>query len=494
MKKDKKLGLSSENEKASAGFSITIRVKLKNEPGRLARMIDTFADSQASLAELTLVSNTFSHTIRDITVNCRTEDHARDILELIRAVPDAELMDYQDDTLALHLGGKLEVHSKFSLRSLDQLARAYTPGVARVCNRIAADPSEAYTYTIKKNCVAVVSDGSAVLGLGNIGPSAAMPVMEGKAILFKKFAGVDAFPICLATQDTEEIIKTVKALSVGFGGINLEDISAPRCFEIERRLQDELDIPVFHDDQHGTAVVVLAALINGMKLLNRKLEDLRIVINGFGAAGVAITRILVEAGVSQIIPVDSVGVIYRGREQQMNDEKLSLLDVTNPDNIKGSLEDAVKGADVFIGVSKPGVLTRAMVQTMNKEPIIFALSNPVPEILPSEIADIAGIIATGRSDYANQVNNVLCFPGIFRGALDSGAKKITMGMKIAAAQGIADCVAESELSRAHIIPTVFHEDVAEVVARAVAEEAIREGITAPERQGPRLLVGAHERA
>lgn len=378
-------------------------------------------------------------------------------------------MTPNEKALKLHeeWNGKLEIVSKAPVKSNEDLSLAYTPGVAEPCKVIAQDKKAAYTYTMKANTVAVVSDGSAVLGLGNIGPYAAMPVMEGKAVLFKEFGGVNAVPICLDTQDTEEIIKAVTYLAPGFGGINLEDISAPRCFEIEERLKKILDIPVFHDDQHGTAIVVLAGIINSLKVVNKKKEDCRVVINGAGSAGVAITKLLLTYGFSHIILCDRSGIISRNRDG-LNWMKQQMAEMTNPDNQTGGLADALKGADIFVGVSAPGILSSEMVASMNKDSIIFALANPVPEIMP-DAAKAAGarIVGTGRSDFPNQVNNVVAFPGIFKGALEGHAPQITEEMKLAAANAIASLIPDEELSEDNIIPEAFHPMVAEVVAKAV---------------------------
>jgi malate dehydrogenase (oxaloacetate-decarboxylating) len=380
-----------------------------------------------------------------------------------------------DRTFELHRGGKIEQRNKTPLRTRDDLSMAYTPGVARVCEAIHADPEKAFEYTIKRNTVAVVSDGTAVLGLGDIGPAAAMPVMEGKAMLFKEFAGVDAFPICLDTKDPDEIVATVKALAPTFGGINLEDISAPRCFEIEDRLIDELDIPVFHDDQHGTAVVVMAALLNAVKLTDRRLEDLRVLVVGLGAAGVAVTKILHAAGVTDIIGCDSRGAVHTERadyiDGAMNPMKRWYAEHTNPERRDGAPADVIDGMDLFIGVSGARVLPAQALARMAPDPIVFAMANPNPEVTPEEAAPYARIMATGRSDYPNQINNVLCFPGIFRGALDVRASRITEQMKMAAAHAIAEIVPEAELREDHIIPSVFNRQVAPAVAAAVAAEA-----------------------
>ncbi|MCR5178196.1 MAG: NADP-dependent malic enzyme [Lachnospiraceae bacterium] len=365
--------------------------------------------------------------------------------------------------------GKLNVESKAPVKSSEDLAIAYTPGVAEPCKLIAEDKMLAYKYTMKANTIAVVSDGSAVLGLGNIGPYAAVPVMEGKAVLFKEFGGVNAVPVCLDTQDTEEIIKAVKQLAPGFGGINLEDISAPRCFEIEERLKKELDIPVFHDDQHGTAIIVLAGVMNAAKLLKREMSDLRVVVSGAGAAGVAISKLLMRGGITDVILCDRKGVICE-ETAGSNKTKLEMIKITNPRGVKGTLADALKDADVFVGVSAPGIVTREMVASMRKDPIIFAMSNPVPEIMPDEAkAGGAAVIGTGRSDFPNQVNNVLVFPGIFRGALEGGARQITEDMKLVAAGAVASLVDDDKLDADHILPEAFDPRVADVVSRAVKE-------------------------
>ncbi len=463
-------------DKSSAGFSITVKIKIRNVPGSFARVVKIFAASEASLAEVSLVATDFDYNIRQVTISCKSEEHSKEIIKTLQNLDEIILLSWQDDTFEMHRNGKLNVSAKAPLLTTDELSRAYTPGVARVCNLIHKEPDAAYKYTIKGKCVAVVTDGSAVLGLGNIGPLAALPVMEGKAMLFKQFADIDAFPICLNTQDTEAIIESVKNLSPVFGGINLEDISAPRCFEIENRLQQELDIPVFHDDQHGTAVVVLAGLLNALKIIGKDISKIRVVVNGFGAGGVACTRLMMLAGVKNIIACDTGGIVYKGRQNNMNPQKEELAQITNLECKKGTLADALKGADVFVGVSQPGVVTAGEIKSMNKDPIVFALANPVPEILPGEIKDIARIIATGRSDYANQVNNVLCFPGIFKGAMACRAKEISANMKIAAAYAIAESVNDDELTEDYIIPGIFKVDVATKVAQRVQEAAIKDGV------------------
>ncbi|MBO4376739.1 MAG: NAD-dependent malic enzyme [Lachnospiraceae bacterium] len=384
-------------------------------------------------------------------------------------------MDNKELALKLHeeWNGKIETVAKSKVKSREDLALAYTPGVAEPCKVIAEDKEAAYKYTMKANTIAVVSDGSAVLGLGNIGPHAAMPVMEGKAVLFKEFGGVNAVPICLDTQDTEEIIKAVTYLAPGFGGINLEDISAPRCFEIETRLKETLDIPVFHDDQHGTAIVVLAGIINSLRIIKKEVADCKIVVNGAGSAGIAITKLLLNYGFKNIMLCDRTGIIYKGREG-LNSAKEEIANITNPENIKGDLKEAVKGSDIFVGVSAPGVLTGDMVRTMNKDAIIFAMANPVPEIMPDE-AKAAGarIVGTGRSDFPNQINNVVAFPGIFKGALEGRAKQITEEMKMAAALAIAGLVPDEELNEDNIMPEPFNPKVAIAVSEAVKAKIVR---------------------
>ena len=388
-------------------------------------------------------------------------------------------MDYNEASLKMHeeAQGKLEVALKVKLENKDDLSTAYTPGVAEPCRKIAENPDDAYKYTLKQNTVAVVSDGTAVLGLGDIGPLAAIPVMEGKSVLFKKFGNVDAFPICIDTKDTEEIIETVKRLAPSFGGINLEDIAAPRCFEIERRLKEELDIPVFHDDQHGTAIVVAAGLTNALKIVGKKWEDISAVISGAGSAGISICKLLQSFGIGNVVLVDSQGALVDG-DPRLNSAKQEIAAVTNKDKETGSLADVLKGKDVFIGVSAPGLVTADMVRSMASDPIVFAMANPTPEIMPDEAkAGGARIVATGRSDFPNQINNVLVFPGIFRGALDARARAITEPMKEAAARAIASIVTDEELNEEYIIPDAFNDKVAKVVAKAVADEARASGIS-----------------
>jgi malate dehydrogenase (oxaloacetate-decarboxylating) len=430
----------------------------------------------ADIGAIDIKGVTKHHKLRDITLNARDEEHGERIVQALRDLGCVQVMSVSDRTFLMHEGGKIRIESKVPLTSREELSMAYTPGVARVCMSIHNAPENAYKLTIKKNTIAIVSDGTAVLGLGDIGPEAAMPVMEGKAMLFKEFGGVDAFPICLATKDTEEIIRTVKNIAPAFGGINLEDISAPRCFEIEDRLKEELDIPVFHDDQHGTAVVVLAALINSLKLVNKRIEDLKIVVTGVGAAGVACSKILMAAGARNVIGFDRTGAIYKGRTESMNFMKDWFADNTNPTGFSGRLHEAMHGADLFMGLSGPGTIKAADLKNMNRDGIVFAMANPTPEIMPEEAAPYVRIVATGRSDYPNQINNVLCFPGLFRGALDCRASDINEEMKLAAAMAIANTISEDELTEDYIIPGVFDTSVAKSVAKAVMEAAHRTGV------------------
>jgi malate dehydrogenase (oxaloacetate-decarboxylating) len=459
----------------SASYSFTLRVEFPHRAGSLGKILTAVGDAGALVGAVDIVRIGDQRTIRDITANARDSEHGEQVVKAVEAMPEVKVINVSDRTFLVHLGGKIEVHSKMQLRTRDDLSMVYTPGVARVCRAIAQDPERAFNLTIKRNTVAVVSDGTAVLGLGDIGPKAAMPVMEGKAALFKQFADVDAFPICLDTKDTDEIVETVKNIAPAFGGINLEDISAPRCFEIEERLKEELEIPVFHDDQHGTAVVVLAALINALKIVGKKIEDLRIVINGVGASGVACAKIMLSAGAKNIVGCDSRGVVHEGREG-LNPAKEWFAEHTNPEGRTGDLSEAVAGADLFLGLSAPDVLTVEDLKKMNEDPIVFAMANPDPEIRPEAAMGHARIVATGRSDYPNQINNVLCFPGIFRGALDVRAREIDEEMKLAAAEAMAGVISVEELSEDYIIPSVFDERVAPAVAEAVAERAKESGM------------------
>jgi len=415
------------------------------------------------------------HSIRDVTVTVRSEEQGQEVTEALQNTPGVRLLQASDRTFLVHLGGKIGTHLKVPVKNRDDLSMVYTPGVARVCEAIHADKSKVFQLTIKRNTVAVVTDGSAVLGLGNIGPEAALPVMEGKAMLFKQFADIDAFPICLNTQDTDEIIRIVEAISPVFGGINLEDIASPRCFEIEERLRERLDIPVFHDDQHGTAVVMLAGLLNALKIVGKRMEDLHIVVSGVGAAGVACTKILLASGVRNIVGTDRQGIIERGKHYE-NPVKTWYAKHTNEEAIQGTLGDAVRGADVFIGVSGPGVLHIEHVKSMARDPIVFAMANPSPEIEPEVAAPYVRVLATGRSDYPNQINNVLCFPGIFRGALDARASEINESMKLAAAEAIAACVSAEQLNEQYIVPSVFNPQVVEAVRKAVFAAALSSGV------------------
>ena len=413
--------------------------------------------------------------VRDITVLAADADHAQKLIQRMSAVPGVEVLEYSDRTFLAHLGGKIEVTPRQAIRTRDDLSMVYTPGVARICMAIAEDPRRVRNLTIKRNAVAIVTDGSAVLGLGNIGPDAAIPVMEGKSMLFKEFGSVDAFPICLATQDVDEIVKTVVNIAPIFGGINLEDIAAPRCFEIERRLVELLDIPVFHDDQHGTAIVVTAALINALKIVGKRIEGVRVVCLGIGAAGTAVSRLLIAAGVGNIIGVDRDGILSED-QPHLSPAQRTYAAATNHSHVTGGLREALTGADVFIGTSVGGALDPELVLLMAPDPIVFALANPEPEVQPEAIEAVAAVIATGRSDYPNQINNVLCFPGFFRGLLDSGAGLVTDGMKLAAAHAIAGVVGDG-LQAEYIIPSVFNRDVAPAVAAAVSGEARRSGLS-----------------
>jgi malate dehydrogenase (oxaloacetate-decarboxylating) len=466
----------------SASYSFTARLEIRNKPGMLGRVTSAIGKAGGDIGAVDLVEMTGDRVLRDITIKARDSRHAHDIVDRIKAVAGVRIANVSDRTFLMHLGGKIEVRSKVPVRTRDDLSMAYTPGVARVCMAIKDDPTRAFTLTIKQNAVAVVTDGTAVLGLGDIGPEAAMPVMEGKAMLFKELAGVDAFPICLNTKEPDKIVETVKLIAPAFGGINLEDIAAPRCFEVEERLRKELDIPVFHDDQHGTAVVVAAALLNACKIVEKDLRRLKVVVCGVGAAGTAVIKILLGMGVRNIIGVDEHGTLYRGRAVGMDFMKRWVAGATNPQNVKGKLSDAVRGADVFIGLSVPRVLTVRDVKSMARDRIVFAMANPVPEIQPEEAERHVAVMATGRSDYPNQINNVLCFPGFFRGLLDSRARLVNDEMKIAAAQAIASCVARNELGPEYIIPSVFNKKVAPAVAREVAKAAQRTGVA---RRRPR---------
>ena len=448
--------------------SVIVRLRLFNEVGVLNRVTQKISDLGGNIGAIDIVRPEPDALIRDITIFTHNPEHGEKLVEGLREIEDVEFINFSDRTFLAHLQGKIEINNRLPLSTRDDLSIAYTPGVARVCTEIHKNPENAYKLTIKGNTVAVVTDGTAVLGLGDIGPKAAMPVMEGKAMLFKQFADIDAWPICLDTTDTEEIISIVKALAPGFGGINLEDISAPRCFEIEERLRNELDIPVFHDDQHGTAVVTTAALINALKLVRKKPKDIKVVISGAGAAGTACSKMIMHLGVKNLIGCDSKGAIHNQRTD-INQSKRWFADNANPDQEQGSLKEVLKGADVFVGVSAPNILDAGDIRNMEKDAIVFAMANPDPEILPEDARPVATVVATGRSDYPNQINNVLCFPGIFRGALDCRAKTITEEMKLAASHAIAETLDEQHLNPDYIIPTVFDKSVTPKIAAAIAE-------------------------
>jgi malate dehydrogenase (oxaloacetate-decarboxylating) len=460
----------------NASYSLTLRVKIHNQPGKLGEITTAIGKTRGDIEGIDIVSVGKDYLIRDITVNAASETHDKEIVEAVSDIDGVEVVNVSDRTFLMHLGGKIEITSKMPLKTRSDLSMAYTPGVARVCEAIHRDPEKVFNLTIKKNTVAVVTDGTAVLGLGDLGPAAAMPVMEGKCQLFKEFGGVDAFPVCLNTKDPHEIVQTIKNISVAFGGINLEDISAPRCFEIEDRLKEELDIPVFHDDQHGTAVVVLAALINALKIVGKRMEDVKLVVNGIGAAGVACTKIVMAAGVKNIIGCDRTGAIYNGRKENMNWVKDWYAQNTNPDHETGTIHDAMKDADVFFGLSAPGTIDETDLRAMAKDPIVFAMANPTPEIMPEDAAGLVAVMATGRSDYPNQINNVLCFPGIFRGALNCRASRINEPMKLAAANAIASIIGDDELHPDYIIPSVFDKRVGEAVAHEVENAAHASGV------------------
>lgn len=465
----------------SPGYSLSVRLRYPDTPGALGRLTSAIGDADGHIGGIDVVGTSEKSITRDLTIAATTVEHGEQIIAKLRTLSEFEVVHVSDRVFLMHLGGKLEVTSRIPVKTRDDLSMAYTPGVARVCTAIAEDPDSAFSLTIRKNMVAVISDGSAILGLGNLGPKAAMPVMEGKAILFKEFGEVDAFPICLDTQDTEEIIRTCQILAPTFGGINLEDISAPRCIEIERRLDELLDIPVFHDDQHGTAIVVLAALYNALRLVDKKFETLKVVINGSGAAGAAISDLLNEVNVGNIIVCDRTGAIHQGRDD-LNDLKQHLADTTNPNGESGILSDVIANADVFIGVSSKDCFTVQDIKKMSDDPFVFAMANPDPEIRPELASEHVKVMATGRSDYPNQINNVLCFPGLFRGLLDVRASHVHQSMKIAAAKAIATVIDPNDVAPDYIIPSVFDRRVVAAVAEAVAQAAIEAGVA--RRQTP----------
>jgi malate dehydrogenase (oxaloacetate-decarboxylating) len=463
------------NNAPVASYSLIVRIRVVNIPGMLGKVTSAIGAEGGDIGAIDIV-DVGREITRDISFKASDEAHGQRIADRIRGIEGVTVVNVSDRTFLMHLGGKIQVNGRVAVKTRDDLSMAYTPGVARVCMAIHHDPEKAYTLTIKQNTVAVVSDGSAVLGLGDIGPNGAQPVMEGKALIFKDFAGVDAFPLCLNTKNVDEIVMIVKAIAPVFGGINLEDISAPRCFEIEERLQRDLDIPVFHDDQHGTAVVVLAALINALKVVGKKLSDARIVFTGAGASGIATAKLLMLEGARHIVGCDRAGTIYRGRKDNMNSMKQWFAEHTNPEMMKGSAGDALKGADIFIGLSGPGVVALKDIQAMNRDPIVFAMANPTPEIMPEEAGPHVRVMATGRSDYPNQINNSCCFPGFFRGLLDVRARSVNDEMKLAAAHALAGIVGDAERSEEYITPSMFDARVVPTVAAAVADAAVRTGV------------------
>ena len=450
----------------SVSYSITVRLEVPAGGSSVGRLTSAVEQAGGAITALDVTASGHERLRIDVTCAARDTEHADKLTEAMRSVEGVTIGRVSDRTFLMHLGGKIQMETKHPIRNRDDLSMIYTPGVARVCMAIAKNPEDARRLTIKRNSIAVITDGSAVLGLGNIGPEAALPVMEGKAALFKRFAGIDAWPLCLDTQDTEEIIAVAKAVAPGFAGINLEDISAPRCFEVEARLRAELDIPVFHDDQHGTAIVVLAALINALRVVGKQIADLKIVVSGAGAAGTAIIKLLLADGAKQVIVSDVEGVVHRSR-RGLSGELLWVAEHTNADDLSGTLKEIIAGADVFIGVSAPNLLDGADIAKMADGAIVFALANPDPEIDPAEALEHAAVVATGRSDFPNQINNVLAFPGVFRGLLDAQSNEITQVMLLAAARALASVVKDEELNAAYITPSVFNADVHQTVARAV---------------------------
>jgi len=459
----------------SASYSFTMRLVLRQHPGAFAEVAATIGAEGAILGAIDLVRVDRDAVIRDVTISCRDAQHGQHVVNAVRALDGLKVVSVSDRTFLMHKGGKIEVTPKVPIKTRDDLSMAYTPGVARVSSAIHEDPDSAWALTIKGNTIAVVSDGTAVLGLGDIGPAAAMPVMEGKAMLFKELAGVDAFPLCLETTDVDEIVRVVQAVAPTFGGINLEDIAAPRCFEVERRLIETLDVPVFHDDQHGTAIVVLAALLNALRVVGKSVPDARVVIVGAGAAGLACAKMILNEGVRDLVVCDIDGIVCPDRPG-IDGELAAMAARTNPRGLRGVADDALVGADVVVGVSAPGAISVAGVRSMARDAIVFAMANPTPEIQPEEIWDDVAIMATGRSDYPNQINNVLAFPGVFRGALDVRARKIDETMKLAAARAIAGVIPADELGPEYIVPSVFNRAVSPAVADAVAAAAIAAGV------------------
>ena len=475
-----------EYQSPVSGYQLLLRLRIQNRPGNLGKVTTARGETGADIGSIDIAEARTDVSVRDFRIYCHDEEHARRMVQVVGLIPGVEVQHASDRTFQLHRRGKIEIANKVHIRTSAELSHVYTPGVARVSMQIHDNPDAVWSLTIKPNTVAVVTDGTAVLGLGDIGPEAAMPVMEGKAMLFKAFGDIDAWPICLNTKDPDEIVNIVKAISPGFGGILLEDISAPRCFEIEDRLKEALNIPVFHDDQHGTAVVVLAGVINSLKIMQKRPEDLKVVLLGVGAAGVACANILMNFGIKNIIGFDRAGAIYEGRTEGMNPAKEKFARQTNREGFDGSISEAMVKADLFLGLSGPRMITADQVSSMNRDSIVMALSNPEPEIMPELIQGKARIIATGRSDYPNQVNNVLCFPGLFRGAFDAAATQITEGMKIVAARAIAETIPDNQLSEDYILPSVFNPDVAARVAAAVTAEAIRAGVV--REKGSRVFI------
>ncbi len=466
---------TDDYQNPSMAYQLLLRLRIENKPGNLGRVTTAIGAAGADIGAIDIAEAAPTHVVRDIRIGCHDEAHAHRVVEAVRTLPGIEVQQASDRTFQLHRHGKIRVENKVNIRTMAELAHVYTPGVGRVSMAIHDNPDAVWSLTTKVNTVAIVTDGTAVLGLGDIGPEAAMPVMEGKAMLFKSFGEIDAWPICLDTKDSDEIIRIVKAIAPGFGGILLEDISAPRCFEIEDTLRELLDIPVFHDDQHGTAVVVLAAFINALKVVGKRPEQVKMVVTGVGASGVAVSKILMNYGVKNIIGFDRTGAVYKGRTDGMNFMKEWFAEHTNPEGFDGSLTDAMKGADFFLGLSGPRTITPEQVRSMADGAIVFALANPEPEIRPELIQGMAQVIATGRSDFPNQVNNVLCFPGLFRGTFDAKATTISEEMKIAAATAIAGTIPDDQLSEDYILPSVFNPDVLTRVRAAVMEEALRTG-------------------
>lgn len=450
----------------TSSYSITMRLHTAPDHGVVGAVATAISAAGGVVTAIDVVDSTRDRLVLDVTCSASDADHSKELEAAVDAIDGVEVYKVSDRTFLLHIGGKIEVSSKVPLKNRDDLSMAYTPGVGRVSLALAENPDDVRRLTIKGNSVAVVTDGSAVLGLGNIGPGAALPVMEGKAALFKRFANIDAWPICLASQDTDEIVKAVEMIAPGFGGINLEDIAAPRCFEIEQRLREKLDIPVFHDDQHGTAIVVLAALTNALRVVGKELTSCRVVVSGAGAAGTAIVTLLIAAGVSDVVVVDKEGAICRG-DESLSPAHTELAAVTNPREVRGTLQEALVGADVFIGVSAPNILQPEWIKEMAEQPVVFALANPDPEVDPAEAEKYAAVVASGRSDYPNQINNVLAFPGVFRGLLDARARDITIDMLLRAASAIAHVVRDEELNPNFIIPTVFNTEVPKAVAAAI---------------------------